>query len=75
MNIKHVMYGKARYTSAKHPLYQVWKNIIEYHGETTWSSFEEFANEVGVQPARTKLKQLDPSRPFGPGNGHWRALR
>ena len=75
MYVKHVMYGKVRYTSTNHPLYRVWKNVTQYHEDMTWHSFRQFAAEVGIQPARTKLKQLDPSRPFGPGNWHWRALR
>ncbi len=72
---QHVMYGRVRYTTSKHPLYKTWRNMAFYDPDSGWSDFAHFADTVGLRPPRTKLKRLDESKPFGPYNWQWRPLR
>ncbi len=55
-------------------LYPYWKMLIksgQYSIDNAWLDFYTFNADVGLRPQGHGLKQVDPTKPLGPGNFVW----
>lgn len=72
--VNMIPYGRVRYKTRQHPLFQSWRRIRSYYTcDDAWGTFAQFAADVGIQPHLAKIKRKDETQPYGPDNWCWKA--
>lgn len=56
---------------------ETWHNLCNRNVTVVpeWDNFDAFLRDMGPRPSRAhRIKRLDPSKPFGPGNCQWHSI-